>query len=77
MIGFPLRLSIGALALWLASEWAPGIGIKGAWMLLVAALFGSMVVSLIGGFASYFIGPLGRVAIFGKNGQTRAGGVIP
>ena len=38
MIGFLLRLLAGALGLWLASEWVPGIEIKGAWTLLGAAL---------------------------------------
>jgi putative membrane protein len=119
MIGFLLRLLVVALALWLASEWLPGIEIKGAWTLLGAALllglvnaivrpllviltlpatiltlglfllvinaamlglvawvfdnftiagfwpalFGSIIVSLTGWLASYFIGPRGRIEV--------------
>lgn len=120
MIGFLTRLLIVALALWLASEWVPGIEIKGTWTLLGAALllglvnaivrpllvlltlpftlitlglfllvinaamlglvawafddfsiagfwpalFGSIVVSLIGWLASALIGPRGRIEVF-------------
>ncbi len=120
MIGFLTRLLIVALALWLASEWVPGIEIKGVWTLLGAALllglvnaivrpllvlltlpftlvtlglfllvinaamlglvawafddfsiagfwpalFGSIVVSLIGWLASALIGPRGRIEVF-------------
>lgn len=120
MIGFLTRLLIVALALWLASEWVPGIEIKGVWTLLGAALllglvnaivrpllvlltlpftlitlglfllvinaamlglvawafddfsiagfwpalFGSIVVSLVGWLASALIGPRGRIEVF-------------
>ena len=119
MLGFLLRLLIGALGLWLAAELVPGMLIHGAWTLIGAALllgivnalvrpllvlltlpitvltlglfllivnaatlslvawmldgfslagfwpalFGAMVVSLTGWFASYFIGPRGRIEI--------------
>ncbi len=119
MAGFVLRLLIVALGLWLASEWVPGIEVKGAGTLLGAALllgivnavvrpvliiltlpatvltlglfllvinaamlglvawmfdnftiagfwpalFGSIVVSVTGWLASYFIGPRGRVEV--------------
>ena len=120
MIGFLARLLIVALALWLASEWVPGIEIRGAWTLLGAALllglvnaivrpllvlltlpftlitlglfllvinaamlglvawafddfsiagfwpalFGAIVVSVIGWVASALIGPRGRIEVF-------------
>ncbi len=38
MAGFVLRLLIVALGLWLASEWVPGIEVKGVWTLLGAFL---------------------------------------
>jgi putative membrane protein len=119
MVGFVLRLLVVALGLWLASEWVPGIEVKGvgtlfgaalllglvnavvrpllviltlpitlltlglfllvinaamlelvAWMFdsftiagFGAALLGSIVVSLTGWFASYFIGPRGRIEV--------------
>ena len=119
MTGFVLRLLIVALGLWLASEWVPGIEVKGVWTLLGAALLlgivnaivrpllviltlpitvltlglfllvinagmlglvawlfgnftiadfgsallGSIVVSLTGWAASYFIGPRGRIEV--------------
>lgn len=119
MIGFALRLLIVALGLWLASEWVPGIEVKGLGTLLGAALLlgivnaivrpllviltlpitvltlglfllvinagmlglvawlfdnfaiadfgsallGSIVVSLTGWAASYFIGPRGRIEV--------------
>jgi len=37
MAGFLLRLSIGALGLWLAAKLVPGMQIHGAWTLLGAA----------------------------------------
>jgi putative membrane protein len=120
MIGFLLRLLVVAFALWLASEWVPGIEITGIWTLLGAALllglvnaivrpllvlltlpftlvtlglfllvinaamlglvawafddfsiagfwpalFGSIVVSLVGWLASALIGPRGRIEVF-------------
>jgi len=119
MVGFVLRLLVVALGLWLASEWVPGIEVKGtgtllgaalllgivnavvrpllviltlpitvltlglfllvinaamlglvAWMFdsftiagFGAALLGSIVVSLTGWLASYFIGPRGRIEV--------------
>jgi putative membrane protein len=119
MAGFLLRLLVGALGLWLASELVPGIEVKGLWTLLGAALLlgivnavvrpllviltlpitvltlglfllvinaatlalvawmldnftiagfwpallGSIVVSLTGWLASYFIGPRGRIEV--------------
>ena len=119
MTGFVLRLLIVALGLWLASEWVPGIEVKGVWTVLGAALLlgivnaivrpllviltlpitvltlglfllvinaamlglvawlfdnftiadfgsallGSIVVSLTGWAASYFIGPRGRIEV--------------
>ncbi len=119
MAGFIIRLLVGALGLWLASELVPGVGVNGigtlfvaalllgivnavvrpllvvltlpltvltlglfllvinaatlglvAWMLdnftiagFWPALLGSLVVSITGGLASYFIGPRGRVEI--------------
>jgi putative membrane protein len=119
MIGFLLRLLVVALGLWLASEWVPGIEVKGAGNLLGAALLlgmvnavvrpllviltlpftvltlglfllvinaamlglvawmfagftvagfwpallGSLVVSVTGWVASYFIGPRGRIEV--------------
>jgi putative membrane protein len=119
MAGFLLRLLVGALGLWLASELVPGIEVKGLWTLFGAALllglvnavvrpllviltlpitvltlglfllvinaatlslvawmldnftiagfwpalFGSIVVSVTGWLASYFIGPRGRIEV--------------
>ena len=119
MAGFLLRLFVVALGLWLASEWVPGIEVKGlgtllgaalllgivnavvrpllvlltlpitvltlglfllvinaamlelvAWMFdnftiagFGSALLGSIVVSLTGWVASYFIGPRGRIEV--------------
>jgi len=119
MLGFVVRLLVGALGLWLASELVPGITVNGVWTLLLAAvllgivnavvrplfviltlpitvltlglfllvinaatlslvawmldnftiagfwpaLFGSIVVSVTGWLASYFIGPRGRIEI--------------
>ena len=119
MVGFLLRLFVVALGLWLASEWVPGIEVKGVGTLLGAALLlgivnavvrplivlltlpitlltlglfllvinaamlelvawmfdnftitgfgsamlGSIVVTLTGWIASYFIGPRGRIEV--------------
>lgn len=118
-MGFILRLLIVASGLWLASEWVPGIEVRGAWTLLGAALLlgiinavvrpvlvlltlpitvltlglfllvinagmlglvallfenfridgfwaallGSIIVSLTGWAASYFVGPRGRIEV--------------
>ncbi len=119
MAGFLIRLLVVALGLWLATEFVPGIEIKGAWTLLGAALllglvnaimrpllilltlpitvltlglfllvinagtlalvawafddftiagfwpavWGAIIVSLIGWLASWFIGPRGRAEV--------------
>jgi putative membrane protein len=47
MLGFILRLLIGALGLWLASELVPGIVIEGAWTLLGAALLLGIVNAVV------------------------------
>ncbi len=47
MIGFALRLLIVALGLWLASEWVPGIEVKGPWTLLGAALLLGIVNAVV------------------------------
>ena len=43
MPGFLIRILIVALGLWLATEFVPGIEIKGAWTLLGAALLLGLV----------------------------------
>ena len=47
MLGFVLRLLIGALGLWLASELVPGIVIVGAWTLIGAALLLGIVNAVV------------------------------
>jgi putative membrane protein len=47
MAGFILRLLIGALGLWLATELVPGIVIHGAWTLLAAALLLGIVNAIV------------------------------
>ena len=47
MLGFILRLLIGALGLWLASELVPGIAVHGAWTLLGAALLLGIVNAVV------------------------------
>ncbi len=47
MLGFLIRILIVALGLWLASEWVPGIEVKGIWTLLGAALLLGLVNAVI------------------------------
>jgi putative membrane protein len=47
MAGLILRLLIGALGLWLASELVPGIEVHGAWTLLGAALMLGIVNAVV------------------------------
>ena len=47
MTGFILRLLIVALGLWLASEWVPGIEVKGMGTLLGAALMLGIVNAVV------------------------------
>ncbi len=47
MPGFLIRLSVVALGLWLASEWVPGIEVKGIWTLLGAALLLGLVNAIV------------------------------
>jgi len=47
MLGFLLRLLIGALGLWLASELVPGVVVQGAWTLLGAALLLGIVNAIV------------------------------
>ena len=47
MLGFVLRLLIGALGFWLASELVPGIEVHGAWTLLGAALLLGIVNAVV------------------------------
>ena len=47
MLGFLLRLLIGALGLWLASELMPGIEVHGAWTLFGAALLLGIVNAVV------------------------------
>jgi putative membrane protein len=47
MLGFLIRILIVALGLWLASEWVPGIDVKGIWTLLGAALLLGLVNAIV------------------------------
>jgi len=47
MPGFILRLLIGALGLWLASELVPGVDVHGIWTLLGAALLLGIVNAIM------------------------------
>ena len=47
MLGFLIRLLIGALGLWLASELVPGIEVHGVWTLLGAALLLGIVNAVV------------------------------
>jgi len=47
MAGFLLRLLIGALGLWLASEIVPGIEVRDGWTLLLAALLLGLVNAVV------------------------------
>jgi putative membrane protein len=47
MPGFLLRLLIGALGLWLASELVPGVDVHGVWTLLGAALLLGIVNAIV------------------------------
>jgi putative membrane protein len=47
MTGFLLRLLIGALGLWLASEIVPGIEVRDGWTLLLAALLLGVVNAVV------------------------------
>jgi putative membrane protein len=47
MLGFILRLLIGALGLWLASQLVSGIEVHGAWTLLGAALLLGIVNAVV------------------------------
>ena len=47
MLGFLLRLLVGAFGLWLASEWVPGIVVNGTWTLLGAALLLGIVNAVV------------------------------
>mgnify|MGYP001573429143 FL=1 len=47
MLGFLIRILIVALGLWLATEFVPGIEIKGAWTLLGAALLLGLVNAIM------------------------------
>ncbi len=47
MAGFLLRLLIGALGLWLASEIVPGIEVRDGWTLLLAALLLGIVNAVV------------------------------
>jgi putative membrane protein len=47
MAGFLLRLLVGALGLWLASELVPGIEVKGLWTLFGAALLLGIVNAVV------------------------------
>lgn len=47
MIGFLLRLLVVAFGLWLASEWVPGIEVRGVWTLFGAALLLGIVNAVV------------------------------
>ena len=47
MVGFVVRLGIGALGLWLAAELVPGVRIEGARALLLAALLLGIVNGIV------------------------------
>lgn len=47
MAGFLLRLLVGALGLWLASELVPGIEVKGLWTLFGAAVLLGIVNAVV------------------------------
>ena len=47
MPGFLIRLLVVAAGLWLASEWVPGIEVKGVWTLLGAALLLGLVNAIV------------------------------
>jgi putative membrane protein len=47
MPGFLLRLLVGALGLWLASELVPGIEVRGVWTLFGAALLLGIVNAIV------------------------------
>ncbi len=47
MLGFLIRLLVGALGLWLASELVTGIEVHGAWTLLGAALLLGIVNAVV------------------------------
>ena len=47
MPGFLVRILIVALGLWLASEWVPGIEVRGVWTLLGAALLLGLVNAIM------------------------------
>ena len=47
MVGFAVRLGIGALGLWLAAELVPGVRIEGTRALLLAALLLGMVNGIV------------------------------
>lgn len=47
MIGFLIRLLIGAFGLWLASQLVTGVDVQGAWTLLGAALLLGIVNAIV------------------------------
>jgi len=46
-MGFGLRLLVGGLGLWLASELVPGISIQGSWTLIGAAFLLGLVNAIV------------------------------
>src|SRR5215218_11347955 len=46
-MGFGLRLLVGGLGLWLASELVPGISIRGSWTLIGAAFLLGLVNAVV------------------------------